>query len=672
MVISTHPFVPRLILNLFLIGLMDFHVQRECMRAVEEGEEADSPDKEHAPSTAVGELRHEAAKRKLLMDSDAQQVSAHCADGQGDQVFKRKRKKVKESVEVKSPSSISKADRAAQLKSKVLKFYESGKSFERDEKTKEEDLRANNDRHLVCRKLDVQESTPKRRGRPKKANRTAKDCGKDIQIDADEKGEILVGNTDAQVAPSPSNCNEGGVSTADAGASSKSEKFSSICKWLTKSLSHPLSEEAGHAEIRPSLQHAVDMIYDNVRTTIEQSFNNSVLVVGAPGSGKSLAVSRICTLIKNTWNTIKVDPRVGIVRLSGLAFSDERAAFREIARQLCDQLHLEFVKQASYGENIQFLLAILKALAEANKAAVFILDDFDLFAHNQKQIFLYCLLDSLQKSNANAVVIGTTSRYDCLDLLEKRVKSRFSHRTVILNPPVQTTVDMDGATNDGADSVLKSMLCLPVDVYPDSGAAMEHNARVRAALDKRSVIDSLSNVIQESNSLHRLSSIAKKTLIYCYRSGSFCFEEQNLLKAMESTMLTRGFESMIATLCPLDLALLAASYKVKSCRKDDLLNFEMIHHEFRSFATSGSHVDNYSKGAALKSFEHLQSLGLVQIIREITGPLSRRDRTFTPVALQVTRHELVEGLKANQYCPNRLTEWCMKDGAPGTTALAFY
>jgi origin recognition complex subunit 4 len=663
---------PKLTLKLLLIILMDFYVQRECMRAVEEGEEADSPDKEHVPSTAVGGLRYETAKRKLLMDSGVHQLSLHGADGQGDKVFKRKRKKTKESVEVKSPSSISKAERAARLKSNILQFYENGKSPERDEKTKEEDVQANNDRHLVCRKLDLQQPAPRRRGRPKKAVRTVQECDKDIQIDADGKGEILVGNTDAQVAPSPSNCNDGGVSTAEPGSSSKKEKFSSICKWLTKSLSHPLSEEAGHAEIRPSLQHAVDTIYDNVRTTIEQSFNNSVLVVGAPGSGKSLAVSRICTLIKNTWNTIKVDPRVGIVRLSGLAFSDERAAFREIARQLCDQLHLEFVKQASYGENIQFLLAILKALAEANKAAVFILDDFDLFAHNQKQIFLYCLLDSLQKSNAKAVVIGTTSRYDCLDLLEKRVKSRFSHRTVILNPPVQTTLDMENATGDGADSVLKSMLCMPVDVYPDSEAAMEHNSRVHAALENKSVIDSLSKVIQESNSLHRLCSIAKKTLVYCYRSGSFCFEEKHLLKAIQSTKLTRGFESMIATLCPLDLALLAATYKVRSCRKDDLLNFEMIHHEFRSFATSGSHVDNYSKAAALKSFEHLQSLGLVQVLRDRSGPLSRRDRTFTPVALQVTRHEMIEGLKANEYCPNRLAEWCMKDGAPGTTALAFY
>jgi hypothetical protein len=237
---------------------------------------------------------------------------------------------------------------------------------------------------------------------------------------------------------------------------------------------------------------------------------------------------------------------------------------------------------------------------------------------------------------------------------------------------VQTTLDMDNATGDGADSVLKSMLCMPVDVYPDSEAAMEHNSRVHAALENKSVIDSLSKVIQESNSLHRLCSIAKKTLVYCYRSGSFCFEEKHLLKAIQSTKLTRGFESMIATLCPLDLALLAATYKVRSCRKDDLLNFEMIHHEFRSFATSGSHVDNYSKAAALKSFEHLQSLGLVQVLRDRSGPLSRRDRTFTPVALQVTRHEMIEGLKANEYCPNRLAEWCMKDGAPGTTALAFY
>lgn len=36
------------------------------------------------------------------------------------------------------------------------------------------------------------------------------------------------------------------------------------------------------------------------------------------------------------WNTDPRDPVVGVVRLSGVAHAEERTAFREIARQLCE------------------------------------------------------------------------------------------------------------------------------------------------------------------------------------------------------------------------------------------------------------------------------------------------------------------------------------------------
>lgn len=59
---------------------------------------------------------------------------------------------------------------------------------------------------------------------------------------------------------------------------------------------------------------------------------------------------------------------------------------------------------------------------------VFVLDDFDGFARRSKQTLLYNLLDALQASRVRAAVVGVTARVDCVELLEKRVRSRFSHR----------------------------------------------------------------------------------------------------------------------------------------------------------------------------------------------------------------------------------------------------
>ena len=456
----------------------------------------------------------------------------------------------------------------------------------------------------------------------------------------------------------------------------ENDRAATIFRWLSTSFAHPLSKQANLAKLRPSLQNAVDFIRDNVRDTIEKSFNNSILVVGAPGSGKTLAVSRVVCQVQEEWNTAASDPRVGIVRLSGVEFSDERAAFREIARQLCDSLNLEYVKTASLGDNIQFLLQILKALAQAGKAAVFILEEFDLFAHTQKQTFLYCLLDSLQKSQAKAVVIGTTCRHDCLDLLEKRVKSRFSHRSITLTPP--KTLEDGDIHGSGAKSILTDILSLPKDSV---AGAERFNDQVRQAMDDNSVINGLSRTFQFSNSLHTLSRIARKALGAWYASQSAVdndggeplpFAARHLTRAIDEiyAMTSSGYESVIAKLCPLDLSVLAAAHKARAARRNDsLLNFEMIHHEFKTYITSSNlHVDNYSRAAASKSFERLVDCGILRHPRSKGGSLSRRDRHFEPVLVQVTRTELQRGLQKHFNASRQLVDWALR-GEIHTTAL---
>jgi hypothetical protein len=70
--------------------------------------------------------------------------------------------------------------------------------------------------------------------------------------------------------------------------------------------------------------------------------------------------------------------------------------------------------------------AVAAPACSADKAAVFVLEEFDLFAsRRQKQTLLYNLLDALQTSGICAGVVGVSVRQDVMELLEKRVKSRF-------------------------------------------------------------------------------------------------------------------------------------------------------------------------------------------------------------------------------------------------------
>ncbi|KAF9600485.1 hypothetical protein IFM89_009934 [Coptis chinensis] len=73
----------------------------------------------------------------------------------------------------------------------------------------------------------------------------------------------------------------------------------------------------------------------------------------------------------------------------------------------------------------------------AHKTVVFVLDEFDLLLG--KQLLLYSLLDAMQSVTSQAVVIEFTEKLgfyamqDADQLLEKRVRSRFSHRKAIVS-----------------------------------------------------------------------------------------------------------------------------------------------------------------------------------------------------------------------------------------------
>lgn len=67
------------------------------------------------------------------------------------------------------------------------------------------------------------------------------------------------------------------------------------------------------------------------------------------------------------------------------------------------------------------------------RPTILVLDAFDLFALHARQSLLYCLLDTVQSCRAVAgnrgiAVVGVTTRVETINILEKRVKSRFSGR----------------------------------------------------------------------------------------------------------------------------------------------------------------------------------------------------------------------------------------------------
>lgn len=119
-----------------------------------------------------------------------------------------------------------------------------------------------------------------------------------------------------------------------------------------------------------------------------------------------------------------------IVHLDGNLHTDDRIALKSITVQMRLENAADGKVFGSFAENLAFLLQCLKAGDKKSKSVVFVLEEFDLFCTHHNQTLLYNLFDVSQSAQAPICVLGVTCRLDVIELLEKRVKSRFSHRSV--------------------------------------------------------------------------------------------------------------------------------------------------------------------------------------------------------------------------------------------------
>ncbi|KAJ5666845.1 hypothetical protein N7462_011254 [Penicillium macrosclerotiorum] len=188
--------------------------------------------------------------------------------------------------------------------------------------------------------------------------------------------------------------------------------------------------------------------YNKVNHLIEQTVavgeGNSMLLLGSRGSGKTAVVETIISsLAREHQNDFHV------VRLNGFLHTDDRLALREMWRQLGRETNTEddAAKVSSYADTMATLLAMLSHPEElfgasgkgdnvtAAKSIIILLDEFDLFVTHPRQTLLYNLFDIAQARKAPIAVLGLTTKVDVTEMLEKRVKSRFSHRYVYIPLP---------------------------------------------------------------------------------------------------------------------------------------------------------------------------------------------------------------------------------------------
>ncbi|KAL6947460.1 hypothetical protein ACO0RG_000034 [Hanseniaspora osmophila] len=209
-----------------------------------------------------------------------------------------------------------------------------------------------------------------------------------------------------------------------------------------------------------------------LKQTVIQKENHSVVLIGPRNSYKTTAIQKTLSFLYKEHARDFI-----VIHLNGMLHSEQHA-IKSIAKQMEEQLkRLDSLRQphdrsrarkkasinmtdGSLSEIFQRFLQVLdysdidysnaseialfdEMIKETNEASskkekisiIFLFDEIDLFAGPVRQTLLYNLFDMVENSPISFCIIGLTTKLNLLEFFEKRVKSRFSNRTISFMKP---------------------------------------------------------------------------------------------------------------------------------------------------------------------------------------------------------------------------------------------
>lgn len=225
-------------------------------------------------------------------------------------------------------------------------------------------------------------------------------------------------------------------------------------KYLKRKIMCPETKFRHHEKER---QHILDL----VKRTVESGESNSALLIGPRGSGKTTLVNSVTREL----SSLKYfKENAVIVNLHGLVHTDDRLALKDATRQMQLENVVGDKVFGTFAENLNFLLECLKSGDKKRSTpCIFLLDEFDLFCDHHNQTLLYNLFDVAQSAQSPICVLGITCRLDVIELLEKRVKSRFSHRQIFLFPDTGETEESTTTAFAQRLELFRYLLSVPHD-----------------------------------------------------------------------------------------------------------------------------------------------------------------------------------------------------------------
>ncbi|KAM7104983.1 origin recognition complex subunit 4 isoform 2-T2 [Molossus nigricans] len=360
--------------------------------------------------------------------------------------------------------------------------------------------------------------------------------------------------------------------------------------------------------VQVQYKHLIELLK---RTAIHGE-SNSVLLVGPRGSGKTMLINHA---LKELMEVEDVSENVLQVHLNGLLQINDKIALKEITRQLNLENVVGDKVFGSFAENLSFILEALKKGDRTSSCPViFILDEFDLFAHHRNQTLLYNLFDISQSAQTPIAVIGLTCRLYL--------------------------------------KIFKEQLSLPAE-FPDRLFVEKWNENVQCLSEDASVREVLLkhfNVSKNLRSLHMLLMLALShvTTSHPFVTAADLMEASQLCSMDSKANIVHG-------LSVLEICLIIAMKHLNDIYEEEPFNFQMVYNEFQKFVQRKAHsVYNFEKPVVMKAFEHLQQL---ELIRPMERTSVNAQREYQLMKLLLDNTQIMNALQKYPNCPTDVRQW---------------
>ncbi|CAB3986929.1 cyclin-dependent kinase 2 [Paramuricea clavata] len=221
---------------------------------------------------------------------------------------------------------------------------------------------------------------------------------------------------------------------------------------------------------------------------------------------------------------------------------------------------------------------------------LFILDEFDLFIFHKNQTLLYNLFDISQSAQNPVLVIGLTCRLDVVEHLEKRVKSRFSHR--------QIHFFNDFMFGDYID-IFRSIVAVPPR-FSNKITAKAWNKTVKTLCEDSHFRDILYENYSYNKSIRGLHALMTMPVSLLSRDYPFLLTDD--FEEAKNDLIIDHKSVMLHGLSVLELCLLITMKYLVETFDDRAFNFQMVFNEYQKFVrTRGHSLQCFDKTVVLKS-----------------------------------------------------------------------